>query len=257
MRSMKLDRPVVFLDLETTGINPREDRIVEISLIRYDTNYEYEERTVRVNPRTSIPAGASAVHGITNEDVKDAPTFRQIAKSFLEFLGDSDIVGYNAIRFDIPLLKEEFKRCGLDFETDTRRIVDPMVIFYKKEPRDLSAAYQKYCGEILQGAHGALVDTLAVKDIMLGQIGYYGDIGTTLEELHNYCHARNSDWIDEGGKILQSDYGPMFGFGKYHGHLISEVVENDPDYIYWALHADFDPTVKEYLNAAKPDTGAI
>jgi len=248
MEHLPLKRSIVFLDLETTGLNSRTDRIVEISVIKYNPDETYEERTVRVNPDIPIPPGASAVHGITNEDVANEPQFKQYAKSFLDFLDGCDISGYNAMRFDIPLLQKEFERAGLEFSIEDRYVVDPMIIFHMKEPRDLSSAYQKYCGQVLEGAHSALADARAVKDIILGQMKYYPDIGNSIEELHNFCHPTNPDWIDSTGRLIRTEAGPIFGFGKYNGQLVSEVATTDSDYLNWMLTGDFDQVIKNAIN---------
>ena len=248
MQGLKLDRPIVFLDLETTGINPRHDRIVEISAIKCMPDGIEIEKTKRVNPRMPIPSLASEIHGIRDEDVANEPSFDNYAKGFLDFLQGCDIGGFNVLRFDIPLLIEEFKRSGLIWDLTSVNIVDPMIIFHKKEPRDLSAAYQKYCGTPLEGAHQALEDAHAAKDILSGQIDYYGDIGETVEELHLFCSPRKAEWIDDRGNLINTPDGPALGFGKYNGHLVTEIARTDTAYLDWILGQDFDPQVKELIS---------
>ena len=247
MQKMQFKRPIVFLDLETTGINTRMDRIVEISVIKLNPDYTELEKAVRVNPGVPIPRAASDVHHITDEDVADEPTFDRYAKSFLDFIMGCDIGGFNVIRFDIPLLQEEFKRCNLTWDLTGINLLDSMVVFHKKEPRDLEAAYLKYCGLSLDGAHQAVTDARAAKDILLGQIQYYDDLGENVEDIHEFCNPRNPNWIDEKGNLINTQDGPSFGFGQYNGQLVSEVAKNDPGYLRWILGQDFDPKVQETI----------
>ena len=158
------------------------------------------------------------------------------------------------VKFDVPLLQEEFKRCGLTWDLTGVYLVDPMVIFHKKEPRDLSTAYKKYCGVDLEGAHQAVTDARAAKDILLGQITHYSDIGNTIEEIHGFCNPREPNWIDDQGKLILTDNGPSLNFGKYAGQLISEVVKTDKEYIDWILEKDFGPVVKQTINKTIEDT---
>jgi len=248
MRGLELNRPIVFLDLETTGVNTRNDRIVEISAIKFNPDGTEIEKTKRVNPQIPIPASASAVHGIRDEDVSNEPHFHNYAKNFLDFLQGCDIGGFNGLRFDIPLLQEEFRRSGLIWDLTGINVIDPMVIFHKKEPRDLSAAYQKYCGQPFEAAHQALHDARAAKDILLGQIAYYGDIGETVEELHIFCNERKAEWIDDKGSLINTPDGSALGFGKYNGHLVSAIAKKDLGYLEWILGQDFDPMVKEIIS---------
>lgn len=244
IEKVKLERPIVFLDLETTGKNITKDRIVEISVIKFTPDGSEVEKTVRVNPTIPISSAATAVHGITNENVANEPTFQRYAKSFLDFIIGCDIGGYNVSRFDGPLLKEEFKRCNLTWDLTGIYFVDPMVIFHKKEPRDLNAAHEKYCGTPLEKAHQALADARAAKDILLGQMTQYPDIGETIEELHSFCTTREPNWIDDQGKLILTNDGPAINFGIHVGELVSEV---DIGYLEWILSNDFDPMVKETI----------
>ena len=259
MEGITLTRPIVFFDLETTGVNPRQDRIVEISVIKCHPDGMQETKSVRVNPGIAIPEAAKNVHGITDEDVANEPGFIQYAKSFLSFLDDCDLAGFNVIRFDLPLLQEEFKRAGLELDVADRNVVDPMVIFHEKEARDLSAAYRKYCGKDLEGAHASMSDAEAARDILIAQIAYYPDLAETVEELHLFCNPVNPDWIDSTGRLLRSDEGPILGFGKHEGTLLADVVSRDQDYLDWILGQDFDDVVKatinEFLQRDKPSSG--
>lgn len=253
MERIQLSRPIVFLDLETTGTNIKKDRIVEISVIKYNPDETEVEKTVRVNPTIPIPKLASIVHGITDDDIANEPPFRSYAIAFLDFLDGCDIGGYNVLRFDIPLLQEEFGRCDLEWNLTGMSLIDPMVIFQKKEPRNLSAAYHKYCGLPLDGAHQAGTDARAAKDILLGQIQYYGDLGNTIEDIHGFCNQRDANWIDGAGNLIGTDDGPAFGFGKYNGHLVSKIAQIDMGYLDWILVQDFDPVVKDSIAEIKED----
>lgn len=190
MRNLRLTRPIVFFDLETTGTDPATDRIVEISVLRIEPDGREEVRTRRINPERPIPPEAAAVHGIRDEDVKDAPTFRQIARSLLAFIGEADLAGYNLRRFDLPLLERELRACGLDLDTSRRRVVDVMAIFHKKEPRDLAAAVRFYLGREHAGAHGAEADVRAAAEVLDAQLACYEDLPRTVEELARWCSSR-------------------------------------------------------------------
>ena len=250
MRELNLKRPLVIFDLETTGSNPTVDRIVEISLIKHNPGGTVVERSHLVNPGIPISPGATAIHGITNEDVDGEPTFQNLSIDLLFYLEGCDLAGFNAIRFDIPLLQNEFNRCDLTFNLADRYVIDPMVIFYAKEPRDLSAAYAKYCGRKLEGAHNSLIDARAAQEIILGQTKHYSDIGQTVEEVHKFCHPTNPDWIDETGRLIRTPAGVVFGFGKYNSKLLSEIAKIDSDYLEWILSQDFDHLVKDTIKEA-------
>ena len=211
-KRLKMERPLVFIDLETTGVNTSTDRIVEITVLKIHSDGAREEKSERVNPGIPIPPSATKVHGITNEDVADKPGFVQYAKGIHAFFDGCDVGGYNAIRFDIPLLTAEFNRVGLEFDLAGRNVVDPMVIFHQHEPRDLAAAYEKYCGKSLVDAHSATADVRAAAEIFEAQVLFYPDLPEKMAELHEVCHPREPDWIDDEGKLIQSDQGPLIGF---------------------------------------------
>lgn len=187
MKNLRLERPIVFVDLETTGTDPAFDRIVEIAVLRIESDGRSELRTRRVNPERPIPPEATAVHGIRDEDVREAPTFRRIARSLLAFIGDADLAGYNLRRFDLPLLERELRACRLDLELSRRQVVDVMTIFHKKEPRDLAAAVRFYLKREHEGAHGAEADVQAAAEVLDAQLAAYEDLPRTVDGLARWC----------------------------------------------------------------------
>ena len=246
---MKLTKPLVFIDLETTGKFPSIDRIVEISTIKLNPDGTEIAKTVRVNPSIPIRKGAFEVHGISDQDVANEPTFSQYAKSFFEFIEGCDLAGYNLLRFDLRILQKEFKRCGLELDTANKNLIDPMVIFHNQEPRDLNAAYEKYCGKPLEKAHKAEEDAQAAKEILLNQIKSHPEIGKTMEELHSYCHPVDPDAIDPTGFLINSHLGPQFTRGKHEEKFLSEIANSDLGYLKWLIEKkDTDPKVIEAIN---------
>jgi len=240
---LNLDRPVVFFDLESTGTNILHDRIVEISVIKVFPDGSEVERTRRINPGIPIPAEATAVHHITDEDVKDAPRFEQIARSLAELFAGSDIAGFNSNRFDIPLLDQEFHRAGVDFDLNGVRFVDVQTIYHKKEPRTLVAAYRYYCGKNLEDAHSALADTTATMEVLLAQLEKYEDLPCDVAALSEYaCNNRNVDLM---GRLIFDEQGrEIINFGKYKGKLAEEVLSKDPGYYSWIMNGDFPQNTK-------------
>jgi DNA polymerase-3 subunit epsilon len=237
---MKLEirKPIVFFDLETTGLNISSDRIVEISLLKILPNGTESSKTYRVNPEMPISEESTSIHGITNEDVKDAPTFKMIAKELASLIEDSDLGGFNSNKFDVPLLAEEFIRAKSDIDLKNRKFIDVMVLFMKKEPRNLGAAYKFYCDKELINAHSALADTAATYDIFKSQLERYPDLGTTVEEIAEFSsHNRNADFA--GRLVYDEDQNILINFGKYKGRKLIEVLKKDPSYYDWVQKADF------------------
>jgi DNA polymerase-3 subunit epsilon len=232
MENLKLDRPLAFFDLETTGIDPGSDKIVEIAVLRIEPDGSRETRTRRINPGRPIPAGATAVHGIRDEDVRDEPGFAQIARSLLHFLEGADLAGFNVRRFDLPLLDREFMECGLDLQVADRRVVDAMVIFHRQERRDLSAAVRLYLGKELEGAHGAEADIEATAAVLDAQLARYDDLPRDVGELDLWTR-RNPDEIDSSGKFRWRDGEVVFAFGKHDGKTLREVARRERGYLEW------------------------
>jgi DNA polymerase-3 subunit epsilon len=247
---LKLKRPVVFIDLETTGINVSTDRIVEISLLKISPNGKEQWMTTRVNPEMPIPPKVTAIHGITDSDVADAPVFREIAKNLAVFLEGCDLAGYNSIRFDIPVLAEEFLRTNIDFNFRKRKYVDVQVIFHKKEQRTLSAAMQFYCKKDLENAHSAKADTTATYEVLKAQLDRYKDLENDIEKLADFSSYGNI--ADFAGRIVLDDNGvEIFNFGKHKGRPVEEVFREEPSYYAWMMNGDFPLYTKKVLTEIK------
>ena len=245
--SLTLTRPIVFFDLETTGINIAVDRIVEISILKVFPNGNKESNTWLVNPEVTIPKEVVAVHGITNEKVAHEPTFKVLAPQIYQMIKGCDLAGFNSNRFDVPLLAEEMLRAGLEeFDLSQVKFVDVQTIFHKKEQRTLSAGYQFYCGKNLEGAHSAEVDTLATYEILLAQIEKYEDIGSNVASLSEYSsHKKRADFA---GFIQFNEEGQeVFTFGKYKNRTVLSVLEENQGYYNWMMNADFPLYTKKVL----------
>ncbi len=243
---LKLDRPLIFFDLETTGTNIIQDRIVEISIIKLFPDGHFVEKTRRINPGVPIPAGATAVHGITNEDVAEEPSFRNIAKSMLEFFEDCDIAGFNSNKFDVPLLIEEFARVGLNFDVTDRKFIDVQNIFHKMEQRTLVAAYRFYCGKELTDAHSANADTKATMEVLLKQIEKYPELKNDVKFLSEFSSGGRS--LDLASRIVLNDNDvPVFNFGKHKGKPVVYVLPNEPSFYNWIMYGDFPKNTKDVL----------
>jgi DNA polymerase III subunit epsilon len=247
---LKLKNPLVFFDLETTGINVATDRIVEISYLKIFPNGTEESKTYRVNPTVPIPPKTTEIHGIKDEDVKDAPKFSELAKNISKVLEGSDIAGYNSNKFDIPLLAEEMLRAGIDIDLKKRKFVDVQVIFLKKEPRTLSAALKYYCNKELDNAHSAEADTRATYEILKAQLDQYPDLENDVDKLSEFSsHNKNADFM---GRIIYDENGDeVFNFGKYKGQSVVKVFEKDPAYYGWMMNNDFPLYTKKVLTTIK------
>ncbi|MBI4368937.1 MAG: 3'-5' exonuclease [Elusimicrobia bacterium] len=232
-KEFKLERSLIFLDIEATGLDQQRDKIVEICLIRLNPDASEDNFLERVNPGIAIPPESTAIHGITDADVKDKPHFSDFARRVFEFLGDADLSGYNIIRFDVPMLVHEMERSGLRLDLQGRRVIDTMKIFHRKEPRDLAAAYKFYCGKIHAHAHDALADTQAAKEIFFGELKRYGDLPRDLDALHAFCRQQDERFVDSEGKFSWRYGTAYFNFGKYKGRSLKEVAMIDRDYLWW------------------------
>jgi len=249
MENLKLDRPLAFFDLETTGIDPGTDRIVEISVLRIEPDGSRRTRTRRINPGRPIPAGATAIHGIRDEDVRDEPGFAQIARSLLQFLEGADLAGFNVRRFDLPLLDREFTDCGLDLEAADRRVVDAMIIFHRQERRDLSSAVRLYLGREHDGAHGAEADIEATVAILDAQLERYADLPRSVGELDRWTR-RHPDEIDSSGKFRWRDGEAVFAFGKHTGKLLRDVAQRERGYLEWLTGTSMAPDALRLVRRA-------
>ena len=260
---LKLTRPLAVLDIETTGLKVATDRVVEISIVRISTDGTSKIKTQRINPTIPISEEATSIHGITNEDVKNEPTFAEFANELNQFLANCDLGGYNSNKFDIPLLVEEFLRAGIDFELKGRRLVDVQNIFHKMEPRNLSAAYKFYCGKELVNAHSAEADTLATYEILKAQLDKYigvefkdnyGKISTPIvndvQALHDFSY--NSRSVDLVGHIVYNNKKiEVFNFGKHKGKSVEEIFAKEPSYFDWMMKSEFPLSTKKVITAIK------
>jgi DNA polymerase-3 subunit epsilon len=259
---LNLKIPLCFFDLETTGVNVTQDRIVEIAVIKVMPNGEIIRKTNRVNPTIPIPAESSVIHGITNEDVADKPTFKELAKEYAKFFEGSDMAGFNILKFDVPVLVEEFLRAGVEFDYSRKKIIDAQKIFHMMEKRTLSAAFKFYCGKDMIDAHSAEADTQATMDVLLAQIARYDNqpvldgLGNTVGIIKNDMEELNkltsSDMVDLGGRMVKNDKGePVFNFGKHKNKPVLTVLREEPSYYDWMMNGDFPLDTKRRLTELK------
>jgi DNA polymerase III subunit epsilon len=247
---LNLKNPIVFFDLETTGINIATDRIVEVSILKVNIDGTEEVRTHRVNPEMPIPKQSSEIHGIYDEDVKDSPTFKGIARELARFIEGCDLGGYNSNKFDVPLLAEEFIRAEVDLDMQKRRFIDVQTIFHKMEKRTLEAAYKFYCNKDLKDAHSAEADTRATFEVLKAQLDRYNELENDVVFLSKFStFNRNADFA---GRIIFNDKDEeVFNFGKYKGVRVTDVFEKDPGYYGWMMNGDFPLYTKKVLTNIK------
>ena len=244
---LNLKNPLVFFDLETTGINISKDRIVEVSFLKVDPNGKEEIKTYRINPEMHIPEESTAIHGITDEDVKDCPTFKQLAKTLADYLEGCDMAGFNSSRFDVPMLAEEFLRAGVDFDMNKRKFVDVQIIFHRKEQRTLEAAYRFYCDKELDNAHSAEADAVATYEVLKSQLERYPDLVNDINALSKEFSSFNNN-VDFAGRIVLNEKGAeVFNFGKHKGKAVAEVFEKEPSYYAWMMKGDFPLNTKQVI----------
>ena len=247
---LQLKRPLVVFDLETTGTNVRYDRIVEIAAIKVFPDGRRERFVTRLNPQRSIPESVIAIHGIRDDDVKDCPTFADVAPKLLRFLEGVDLAGFGIVRFDIPVLTAEFQRAGFEFSPRNANLLDAQMIFHKRERRDLTAALHFYCDEELVGAHGAEADAIAALKVLEGQVRRYSDLPRTAEELGRYCNPMDSEALDPANRLRWNDKEVVLAFGEYAGHSLREMAAERPQYLQWILRKQFPREVKEIVRNA-------
>jgi DNA polymerase-3 subunit epsilon len=247
---LNLKNPLIFFDLETTGMNIATDRIVELSYLKIYPDHREEVRTYLINPAIPFPKETTAIHGISDEDVKDAPKFHEIAKTLVNSFEGCDFAGYNSNKFDLPLLAEELLRANMDFDLKKRKFIDVQVIFYKKEQRTLSAAYRFYCNRELTNAHSAEADTRATYEVLQSQLDMYPDLPNEVDKLSEFsAHSRTVDFV---GRIVYDEKDEeIFNFGKYKGQTVSSVLSRDPSYYSWMMNGDFPLYTKNVLTAIK------
>ncbi|MFI3319459.1 MAG: 3'-5' exonuclease [Rikenellaceae bacterium] len=244
---LNLKRPIIFFDLETTGVDTSKDRIVELSMVKIMPDGEKIIKTRRINPEMPIPPSSTEIHGISDEDVKDCPTFAQIARSLEQFIAGCDFGGFNSNRFDLPVLVEEFMRVGVDVDLKRRKFIDVQNIFHKLEQRTLVAAYKFYCGKDLTDAHSAEADTLATYEVLLSQLDRYPDqLTNDIDALAAFSTRGES--ADFAGRIIYNDKGvEVFSFGKHKGVSVAEVFEKEPSYYSWMMNGDFPLYTKKVI----------
>jgi len=247
---LNVKNPLIFFDLETTGIDMVNDRIVEICILKVYPDGSTEVKTRRVNPTIPIPAQATAIHGISNEDVKDCPTFKEVAKSLSQIMEGCDFAGYNSNKFDLPLLAEEFIRAGVDFDLKKRKFIDVQTIFHKMEQRTLAAAYKFYCNKDLENAHSAEADTVATYEVLKAQLDRYPELKNDVDSLSEFsAKTRN---VDFAGRIVLNDKDvEVFNFGKHRGKPVVEVLKAEPGYYAWMMNGDFPLYTKNVLTRIK------
>lgn len=242
---LQLKKPLAIIDLETTGVNLGRDRIVEIAIVKILTDGNRSVKRKLVNPEMPIPKASSDVHGITDEMVKDAPSFRQVAQELKQMLDGCDLAGYNSNRFDIPLLMEEFLRAQVEFDMKNRKLLDVQNIFHKMEPRTLSAAYKFYCNKNLDGAHSAEVDAKATWEILEAQLEKYPELGQSVESILKVLGE--DQVVDFARRFVMENGVEVFNFGKYKGRPVADVLRSEPQYYDWMMKGDFPQHTKQKL----------
>jgi len=259
---LHLKIPLCFFDLETTGINISQDRIIEIAVIKLMPNGETIRKTNLINPTIPISAESAAIHGITNEDVKDKPVFKEVAKEYVKFLEGADLAGFNILKFDMPMLVEEFLRAEVEFDYSRKKLIDAQRIFHLMEKRTLSAAYQFYCGKDLSDAHSAEADTQATMDVLLAQVERYENqpvtdaLGKKIGMITNSAEAlsqlTSSELVDLAGRMIRNERGEaVFNFGKHKGKSVLKVFKDEPAYFDWMMNGDFALDTKRWLTKIK------
>lgn len=252
---LPLERPLVVFDTETTGTNPRSDRIIEIACVKIRPGGEREDFVRRLNPGVPIPAASTAIHGIREADVAGSPRFRDIAPELAAFLDGADLAGYNITGFDLPVLRSEFLRAGVPFEIADRRLVDAQRIFFAREPRHLAAAARFYCQTDHAGAHGALADAEMTLRVLAGQLERYAELPRSVLELHElFCAGLDQD-IDPEGRIRLVHGEPTINFGKNRGRLLRDLSREEPGFLRWIIKGDFSEPVKQIARKYLPEGG--
>lgn len=247
---LALKNPIIFFDLETTGTNILRDRIVEISYIKVMPSGNETERTLRINPGMPIPAEATAIHHITDDDVKNAPPFKQVAQELANVFLGCDIAGFNSNRFDVPMLMEEFLRAGVNIDLSRRKFVDVQTIFHKMEQRTLIAAYKFYCGKDLTEAHSANADTRATYEVLKAQLDHYPSLKNDIAFLSDFSSQNKN--VDLMGRIIYNESGKeVFNFGKYKGQLVEDVFRRDIGYYSWMMQGEFPANTKQVITNIK------
>jgi DNA polymerase-3 subunit epsilon len=245
---IQLTKPLAFFDLETTGLDVTNDRIIEIAILKMNPDGSKEHYSKRVNPEMPISPESSEITGISDADVQDCPTFKELAPEVAAFIGDSDLAGYNSNKFDIPVLAEEFLRAESDFDMSARKFIDVQNIFHKMEQRTLAAAYQFYCQQELVNAHAAMADVEATQEVFAAQLKRYENLEKNIDFLSDFSRSGNHEILDFAGRIARNDKGEaVYNFGKHKGKSIEQVNQEEPGYYGWMLSANFPLYTKKVL----------
>ncbi len=250
MTNLHLERPIAFIDLETTGLNTEQDRIVDICITKVNVDGTEESLSSLINPGMPIPVESTQIHGITDADIKDKPTFQGFAPKVIRFIENCDIGGFGVSKFDLFVLESEFKRAGVVYTREGRQIIDVQNIYHKLEPRDLSAAYNKYCGKALENAHKAHIDVRATIDVLEAQLEQNDGLPRGITGLNEFCNPRNPNWIDADGKFIWFKGEAIINFGKHRGKSLEYMYKNESDYFRWIMSQDFSTEVKEIAQNA-------
>ena len=249
MKNLKLTRPIAFLDIETTGVNKQNDRVIDICIIKIFPDGREEILDSLINPEIPIPSEATEINGIKDIDVQGKPTFKEFAPKIINFIDNCDLCGFNIIGFDLHLLESEFKRVGINYSNEGRKVIDVLRIYHKLEPRDLISAHLKYCGKVLENAHRAKVDVRATINVLESQLEKHDDI-PYVSELHEFCNPKDPSWIDNEGKLIWYNNEAIINFGKHSGKTLEHIQKNELDYLQWIMSNDFSSDVKRIIENA-------
>ena len=259
--TIKLTKPLVFLDIEATGPDPQIDRIIEIHCIRFEPNGLCSSFYSLVNPNEPIPIESTRIHGFSNQDLSKSPEFKKIATDLLSFIKDADVGGYNVLRFDVRILFVELKRVNLHYELSEIRAIDPFQVFIKNHKRDLASAYQFYCGKELIGAHGAKADNLATIEVFNAQLNKYKDLPRTVNNISDYCMEAGEPYLDPERFLMWKHDKIYVNFGKHKGRLLKEIVSEDYNFLFWVTKNNFNPIlirmIKDALKGVYPEKKKI
>lgn len=250
----QLDRPLAVFDIESTGTTPRADRIIDLVIVKLMPDGTRKTYRYLVHPDMPIPPETTEIHGIRDEDVAGCPKFSQVAQEVYDVLEGCDLAGFNSIRFDIPMLIEEFHRADITFDIEQRRLIDAQRVYHQREPRSLTAALAFYCDEMHLGAHGAEADVLATIRVLEGQFERYTDLPRDMAELHEYCNPRDKNWVDASGRLKWANGEVVLNFGKRKGTSLRYMMANEPSFVKWILRSDFPRDVKQIIEDAREGT---
>ncbi len=249
MIGLELTKPIAVIDLETTGLNKQEDRIIDICIIKILPNGQEEILKSLINPTIPIPLESTNIHGIKDEDVKDKPKFKEFAQKIIDFLDNCDLCGYG-VNFDLRIIESEFKRAGINYSKEGRTVIDVKNIYFKLEPKDLGSAYSKYCGKDLEDAHRAENDVRATIDVLKAQLEQHDELPKEILALQKFCSLKDPSWIDDDGKIKWHNGKAIINFGTHQGKTLESLSKDNSDYLKWIISKDFSSEVKHIVNKA-------